>query len=336
MKSFNISDEEKRKVVKDYIGRLFTSSNINWLIGSGFSYPVLGVLNNIEQRLMDAINNDDIDEKYSVISEFFIKCIYPQVNDDEVKKNEDNRNKLFELLNRLNDNRDSATLHKVINIFTTNYDILIERSLENLSLDFQDGFNGRIKPIYSNSFYGRLLSKQSNMTGKTFELPIFNLYKIHGSISWKEDSEKNIIYYSDYKQKLQLVHSMIENKQDFLGEYFKQLSIINPTKDKLQSTFLNTNYYDLLRIFSNELEKFNSALFVFGFSFADEHIKQLIERVLAFNPTMEVVIFVYDKSKLENFNFFDKYSNVSLVFSEDPLALDSLNSLMEEVANDNE
>ena len=98
MKIFNISDEEKRKVVKDYFGRLFTSSNINWLIGSGFAYPVLGVLNNIEQRLMEAISSNNVNEKYMVVKEFFTKSIYPQIIEDEVIKNEGNRNKLFELL----------------------------------------------------------------------------------------------------------------------------------------------------------------------------------------------------------------------------------------------
>jgi len=38
--------------------------------------------------------------------------------------------------------------------------------------------------------------------------------------------------------------------------------IVNPAKTKFEDTLLNQYYYDLLRIYSNELEKENSVLFV--------------------------------------------------------------------------
>jgi hypothetical protein len=58
---------------------------------------------------------------------------------------------------------------------------------------------------------------------------------------------------------------------------------------------LNETHYDLLRIYNNELEKENSVLFVMGFSFADEHIRELTLRVANTNPTSIIYIFVYGK-----------------------------------------
>ena len=87
----------------------------------------------------------------------------------------------------------------------------------------------------------------------------------------------------------------------FLEEYDK-LSIVNPTKGKFQQTVLDQKYYDLLRIYANELERENTLLFVMGFSFADEHIRDLTIRVANSNPTLMIYIFARSsnsKNKLE-------------------------------------
>lgn len=76
----------------------------------------------------------------------------------------------------------------------------------------------------------------------------------------------------------------------FLAAYEKLLIVVNPTKEKFRHTLLNHTYYDLLRMFANELEKENSALFVMGFSFADEHIREITLRAANSNPTLIVYI----------------------------------------------
>ena len=76
----------------------------------------------------------------------------------------------------------------------------------------------------------------------------------------------------------------------FIDEY-ENLLIINPTKEKFRSSVLNRNYYELLRIYSTELEKENTVLFVMGFSFSDEHIREVTIRAANSNPTLKVYIF---------------------------------------------
>lgn len=73
--------------------------------------------------------------------------------------------------------------------------------------------------------------------------------------------------------------------------------IVNPTKEKFNDTVLNKNYYELLRILSNELEKENTLFIVNGFSFRDEHILDLTRRSML-NPSLKVLLFCFDESNI--------------------------------------
>jgi len=62
---------------------------------------------------------------------------------------------------------------------------------------------------------------------------------------------------------------------------------------------LNYIYYELLRLYSNELEKENTVLFVMGFSFADEHIAKSLYGGDS-NPTLMIYVICYKSgSKVE-------------------------------------
>lgn len=84
---------------------------------------------------------------------------------------------------------------------------------------------------------------------------------------------------------------------DFEMDY-KRLQVVNPTKDKFKETVFQQNYYQLLRMLSFELEKRDSILIVFGFSFADEHILEIIRRSIV-NPYLKVFVICYDEKSRE-------------------------------------
>jgi hypothetical protein len=79
----------------------------------------------------------------------------------------------------------------------------------------------------------------------------------------------------------------------FMKAYDELLIIVNPTKEKFRHTLLNQTYYELLRLYSNELEKENTLLFVMGFSFADEHIREITVRAANSNPTLMIKVVAY-------------------------------------------
>lgn len=271
---------------------------------------------------------------YSVyFKEVMIKNLdsYTKVGDDE--KNFDsvisNYASFLQAVNTILIYRYSPILSKQINLFTTNIDLFFERALEMTQLEFNDGFKGRLKPAFNLSNFQKSYRKTSLHYKNTSEIPVFNLIKLHGSINWEKKSEEIVL--SNYEvfeavsKALDLIskdeliaikfddsfdktlesakemvgeHSnpdeLIKRLDAFLGAYSK-LQIVNPSKEKFKTTLLNTYYYELLRLFANEMEKENTVLFGMGFSFADEHIREITTRALNSNPTLQLYVFAFDK-----------------------------------------
>lgn len=232
-------------------------------------------------------------------------------------------------LNTLLVRRRSSILDKQVNLFTTNVDVALEVAAEELQLELNDGFSGRYLPLFSTSNFGNVKSRRSLQYDNLSEVPTFNLLKLHGSISWKtrtigvgaepktaitfdadrqriDSVEANLIAATDALYEIKKTSKMQgilqgatepdaeETKalSEFMSKY-EELAIVNPNKDKFSVTVLNQNYYDLLRLFSNSLEKENSVLFVVGFSCRDEHIRELIIRAARTNPTLQIIVFAY-------------------------------------------
>jgi hypothetical protein len=237
-------------------------------------------------------------------------------------------------LNRIPLRRRSSLLHKQVNIFTTNVDIAFEVAFEALSLESNDGFAGKFVPKFNTSNFGLLRYRRSLQYENVSEVPTFNLLKVHGSASWLSPDrpvengelpdigfDRTLQRITSTKDKLEIARPHLvalpepltiddaleaadgvdldQAVVDFMAEYEK-LAIVNPTKEKFQSTVLNENYYDLLRIFANEMEKENSVLFVVGFSFRDEHIRQVVIRAARTNPTLQVIIFAHSDGQAES------------------------------------
>jgi hypothetical protein len=113
--------------------------------------------------------------------------------------------------------------------------------------------------------------------------------------------------------------------QAFLNEY-RKIPVVNPTKEKFKETVLDLNYYELLRYYSNELEKENTILFVLGFSMADEHIRKMTIRLAESNPTLLIIIVAYDDGSKENIqktmNVGDIFGNIKYISPKEGEKLD--------------
>jgi len=207
-----------------------------------------------------------------------------------------------------------------VNLFTTNIDIFLEKALDELDLEFNDGFNGRFRPLFSLSNFKICRFKKSLHFDKSAELPVFNLMKLHGSLSWEQGLNDSVIFsvnlqhITEVGTKTLAPDHFIDIPDDaklatlipatsgkvsdaatdaFMDAYEKLLIIVNPTKEKFHHTLMNETYYELLRLYSNELEKENTILFVMGFSFADEHLRDITLRAANSNPTLVVHIISY-------------------------------------------
>ncbi|CAC9445683.1 FIG036446: hypothetical protein [uncultured Gammaproteobacteria bacterium] len=304
------------------IKKSIASANINFLIGSGVSAPFLETLTDIEKQLSEAEESKNSDEEIKIKKKYFeksisgnifllpeqIRCPFFRIDVLEQYK------EFYKTINALILQRESSLLSKQVNIFTTNVDILSEIALEETGVEFNDGFHGRFNPKYNVGNFKKSYYKTSLHYENTSEIPVFNIIKLHGSVSWRAEG-KNIELDKDLKLVNEIQKSLI-NEDDKFKENYDKLMIVNPSKKKFEDTVLNETHYDLLRIYNNELEKENGVLFVMGFSFADEHIRELTLRVANTNPTSIIYIFVYDKDDSEIYKELEndaKNSNICLL-----------------------
>ena len=331
----------KLEFIKDTI----QSSNINFLIGSGLSRPYLITLGNIELLLEELDNDDKLTEleakmiKASIYKVYFEQVMNKSLDDytkttkeeNDFKEVIENYENFLLNINAILLNRYTPILNKQVNLFTTNIDLFFEKSMEKTMIEFNDGFKGRLKPIFNLSNFQKSYSKTSLHYKNTSEIPVFNLNKLHGSLSWKR--EKQQIVFSNQKEHISIRNSLAKfntncfiplDKNDKLSdllsksqkkisgldkteqdnvlnkieEFFKnydELQVVNPTKEKFKTTILNNYYYELLRLYANEMEKENSVLFVLGFSFADEHIREITIRAANSNPTLQIFVVAYSE-----------------------------------------
>lgn len=282
------------------LSAVIQSSNINLLLGAGVSTPFLPCLGNIEQLL-----NSEKDEKAKQIiyKRFFTEVILPNKkllageydSNPNYKQTISSFESLFKSLSDILIRRKNTILSKQINVFTTNIDVLMERVLENLQIEYNDGFSGRFNPIFNLANYKRSFFQRSLHYEHISEIPVFNLIKIHGSLTWKLNITDQKIHLS---QALDHIDENLCSKtgDDFTSTY-KNLIIVNPEETKHLESVLNIYYSELLRLYSSELEKENASLFILGFSMEDRHIREITLRAAKSNPTLRIFIFCSQKNK---------------------------------------
>lgn len=294
----SVSDENQRNVIKASIYREYFN---------GVIYP--NTPDEIElNKLMDD-NYDVVFKNYST----FLTC-----------------------WNEIMARRSSNLLNKQINIYTTNIDLFVESAAETSRIEFNDGFRGIMNPVFDEGNFQKSYSKTSAHFQHTSEIPVFNLLKLHGSINWvtSDDNEIEIkcdtrlcvinaaneeldkinrkffveIESGDTIDSLKVKAYDVVKEVGFLPEIYngfiaqyQKIIMVNPTKQKFKDTVLDLHFYELMRLYSNTLEKENSILFVQGFSFADEHISKITLRAAETNPTLLIIIYSYNDAQKDTF-----------------------------------
>lgn len=325
-----LSVERFRTMVQD--------SHVNFLIGAGTPSSFFGRLGDIETALTDLEDKAVLPEtkqmvRASIQGYFFQHVVRP--NRQLIPLHADATGvvqsyaQFFRTLNNVLLRRRSSLLGKQANVFTTNVDMVFEVSLEQIGIEVVDGFSGKIRPRLDLGEFGSIRYRQTTRFERRSEIPVIDLYKVHGSVGWRVESNGAISDRIFYDHGLELVGQvgdaydaaegdllpiasaegldlsalitaasgkpLTDAIQQFTAAY-NTLAIVNPEKSKFATTVLNETYYELFRRFANELEKENSLLLVHGFSFRDEHIRDLVLRAARTNPTLQVIVFCYRRS----------------------------------------
>lgn len=214
-------------------------------------------------------------ENAKLLDKEICTVIYDIIAEKESVANIDNTKKFFAWLSLLN--RDYSK-----EVFTTNYDLIIEKSLEASQIPYFDGFVGSYEPFFWQESIDQFVSK-NDLTQNWIRL-----WKIHGSLSWfwKEDPKTNV-------QKIIRI-GKIDNIKDEDNEL-----VIYPSKEKYDSSKKQPfiAYFDRLKnyLLSGEL------LFVFtGYSFSDQHINEIIFNCLRQNNRLTALVFFFQDTEVEN------------------------------------
>jgi len=163
-------------------------------------------------------------------------------------------------------------------IFTTNYDLVIERSLDGLGLPYIDGFSGTIERRLSLETYNydiyRTHAATQEVVGRVDSM--LHIYKLHGSLNWRFDAEGQ-------------VGTVVTRETPDAAQDDDGLVLIYPTPAKERDT-LAFPYSDVLRLFSNTLQMPDTALLCIGYGFADEHINRIITGSLSSNQSLSLLV----------------------------------------------
>lgn len=152
-----------------------------------------------------------------------------------------------------------------VEIFTTNYDVLIETALEAERVPAFDGFVGCNRPFFC---HDSLIRPQS-APGAAWT----RLWKVHGSINWRLDIVRG---------RQRVVRTDPHNG----GE------MILPSHHKYDES-RKQPYLALLDRLTRVLERDDAILFVCGYSFSDEHINAIIFDALEAKRRPHVIALQY-------------------------------------------
>lgn len=153
-----------------------------------------------------------------------------------------------------------------VEIFTTNYDILLETALEAERVPAFDGFVGCNRPFFSHDS----LSRPESAPGASWT----RLWKIHGSINWRIDNVRG---------RERIVRTEPHNE----GE------MIMPSHYKYDES-RKQPYSALMDRLTKSLDRDDAILFVSGYSWGDDHINALIFDALEAKRRPHVVALQYE------------------------------------------
>lgn len=163
-----------------------------------------------------------------------------------------------------------------LKVFTTNYDLAIERALDEIGVWYFDGFVGTVsRALRSESYHYDLYFPGETTEGKVSRVDrVVQLYKLHGSLNWRRRTDGNGI------------DIIMDNKRPENDNYGEVMIYPSPLKVAEMHGY---PYSEMLRQFAFHIHQPQSVLFTVGYSFRDDHINRIIYQALSI-PSFVLII----------------------------------------------
>jgi hypothetical protein len=175
-----------------------------------------------------------------------------------------------------------AASRERLNIFTTNYDRLVEYGCDLVGLRVLDRFVGGLTPVFRSSRLDvDVHYNPPGIRGEPRYLEgVVRLTKLHGSLDWRFDG--------GVLRRYGISFGACSGHPDLPERPVNSVMIYpNPAKD-VQT--LEYPYAELFRDFSAGVSRPNSVLVSYGYGFGDDHINRIIADMLTIPSTHLVII----------------------------------------------
>lgn len=250
---------------------------------------ILSKLQKTEEVFKNITTSDIKKDKLSKTIEMIKDCIYDETSSYHFDRKNCKHNILIEnLSNKLPNN-------SRLNIVTTNYDTLFEDAANEMHYWVFDGFSFSRTPVFDPDIFDWQLVKPI-LNKKTDELEyrknMINLLKIHGSVDWRRNHDNTLT---------KIINN--DNKD-------KNAVMIFPSSEKYMESYQEP-YFSLMTKFQEMLYKQNTLLISIGFSFADNHIFEMVLQAIKHNNSLSTLItdFELNTNKNDNWKKLETYSN---------------------------
>ena len=141
-----------------------------------------------------------------------------------------------------------------LNVFTTNYDVLLEQALEERGLPYFDGFVGARNPFFD------LRAIEDDQIPSRWT----RLWKLHGSITWRL-----------------LPDGVVVRSWDMTSS---DAVLIHPSEQKYEQS-RRMPYLAMIDRLRSFLRQPSALLVTIGYSYADQHLNEVLAQGLRSNPT---------------------------------------------------
>ena len=155
--------------------------------------------------------------------------------------------------------------HSPLELFTVNYDLLLESALEEWQVPYFDGFVGTLEA----RFRTELVEPMPGMDA----IPNFyvRLWKLHGSLNWEWITDQKIAR---------------------RGYAVKESAAIYPSDMKYDES-RRLPFIALQDRFRRALDHPETVLIIAGYSFGDDHLNEIIFDAASRRPRSEIIVFCY-------------------------------------------
>ena len=163
-----------------------------------------------------------------------------------------------------------ANYHLPIEVFTVNYDLLLETALETMRAPYFDGFVGALEA----RFHTELVEALPGPETETLPVSFVRLWKLHGSVNWASRDDRQIV---------RLGRPVPEGRP----------AAIYPSDAKYDES-RRVPFIVLQDRLRRALHYPETMLLIAGYSFGDEHLNEHIFDAATRRPRSEFVAFCYE------------------------------------------